>query len=195
MSDVNDRMPRPIDQEKAQEFWRAEYATLSEDADTEMHVVRGALLPIWKLLAGVGSSIFKVETDDGERFIAASLKPHQVESLQNILKVHQGVTLTGPEIVAQLTHDDWSVVTLDDCLKVSAFDALGHRIVRVAAVSRATKKEAERVFAGVGIVPQKTTMGIPYVEMTLNDPSTAVALDALVAKAPVSGLRGVHFEP
>jgi hypothetical protein len=49
--------------------WEAELAEVPEFTDTEIHIVSGLLLPIWKRLPNESSRVYRLQTDSGERII------------------------------------------------------------------------------------------------------------------------------
>jgi len=58
--------------------WAREVAEVPEFADSTIHIVAGLLLPIWKRLPNESTRVYRLQTDAGERVIAAgSLRPGQ----------------------------------------------------------------------------------------------------------------------
>jgi hypothetical protein len=55
--------------------WEAELASVPEFTDSNMHVVTGLLLPIWKRLPNESMRVYRLETDAGERIIGRLVSP------------------------------------------------------------------------------------------------------------------------
>jgi predicted RNA methylase len=55
--------------------WQAEIAALPEFTDSELHIVTGLLLPIWKRLPHESARVYRLQTDDGERIIGRLVSP------------------------------------------------------------------------------------------------------------------------
>lgn len=55
--------------------WQAEIAVVPEFTNSTIHVVAGLLLPIWKRLPNESTRVYRLQTDAGERIIAARFRP------------------------------------------------------------------------------------------------------------------------
>ncbi len=55
--------------------WEAEIAALPEFTDSNLHIVTGLLLPIWKRLPNDSMRVYRLQTDDGERIIGRLVSP------------------------------------------------------------------------------------------------------------------------
>ncbi len=55
--------------------WEAELADIPEFTDSEMHIVAGLLLPIWRRLPDEHCRVYRLQTDDGERVIGRLVSP------------------------------------------------------------------------------------------------------------------------
>ncbi len=60
---------READGESFARAWEAELAQVPEFTDSEIHIVAGLLLPIWKRLRNESSRVYWLQTDAGERII------------------------------------------------------------------------------------------------------------------------------
>jgi len=61
-----------VDQAEFARAWQAEIAAVPEFTDSELHIVTGLLLPIWKQLPDDSVRVYRLQTDAGERETAAS---------------------------------------------------------------------------------------------------------------------------
>jgi hypothetical protein len=66
---------READRETFARAWQAELAEIPDFTDSEVHIVTGLLLPIWKRLPNESSRVFRLQTDDGERIIGRRVSP------------------------------------------------------------------------------------------------------------------------
>lgn len=55
--------------------WEAEIADLDEFTCSELHIVTGLLLPIWKRLPEESTRVYRLQTDDGARIIGRRVSP------------------------------------------------------------------------------------------------------------------------
>jgi predicted RNA methylase len=55
--------------------WNAELAAVPEFSESEIHIVTGLLLPIWKRLPTDSSRVYRLQTDEGERIIGRLVSP------------------------------------------------------------------------------------------------------------------------
>jgi hypothetical protein len=55
--------------------WNAELAAVPEFTDSQMHIVTGLLLPIWKRMPSESCRVYRLQTDEGERVIGRLVSP------------------------------------------------------------------------------------------------------------------------
>ncbi len=60
--------------------WEAECAEVPEFHSSEMHVVAGLLLPIWRRLPGEWTRVYRLQTDAGERIVGRRVPPAWVSA-------------------------------------------------------------------------------------------------------------------
>jgi hypothetical protein len=66
---------READHETFTRAWETELAQVPEFTDSEIHIVAGLLLPIWKRLPNESSRVYRLRTDAGERIIGRRVSP------------------------------------------------------------------------------------------------------------------------
>ncbi|WP_309751521.1 strawberry notch family protein [Novosphingobium sp.] len=57
------------------EAWEGEVAQIPEYATSEIHIVTGLLLPIWKRLPEESTRVYRLQTDDGTRIVGRRVSP------------------------------------------------------------------------------------------------------------------------
>jgi hypothetical protein len=66
---------READRETFARAWEAELAQVPEFTESEIHIVAGLLLPIWKRLPNESSRVYRLQTGTGERIIGRRVSP------------------------------------------------------------------------------------------------------------------------
>jgi hypothetical protein len=89
------------------EAWQAEIATVPEFTDSELHIVTGLLLPIWKQLPDESVRVYRLQTDAGERVIGRLVSPAWVaqtvdSTAPTLSPSHAFTALLGGRTVLQL---------------------------------------------------------------------------------------------
>jgi len=71
---------READRETFARVWAAELAEVPEFTDSEIHIVAGLLLPIWKRLPNESTRVYRLQTDAGERIVGRKVSSAWVAS-------------------------------------------------------------------------------------------------------------------
>jgi hypothetical protein len=82
----------------AQHLWDAELKERGDEEEREFWVVSGAMLPIWDKLPGSRSTVFRMETDEGEQVIGRVMTEDFVSSLLKRVDALTGGGLAQPEV-------------------------------------------------------------------------------------------------
>ena len=75
---------READRESFARAWAAELADVPEFTDSEIHIVAGLLLPIWKRLPNESTRVYRLQTDAGERIVGRKVSPAWVATALEI---------------------------------------------------------------------------------------------------------------
>src|SRR5208282_6497626 len=66
---------REVDRETFTGAWAAELAEVPEFTDSEIHIVAGLLLPIWKRLPNESTRVYRLQIDASERIVGRKVSP------------------------------------------------------------------------------------------------------------------------
>jgi hypothetical protein len=111
------------DQTAFADAWERELAEVSAFTDSDLHIVTGLLLPIWKRLPDESMRVYRLQTDAGERVIGRLVSPAWVA---------QAVTAEG---VSLAPTDAWSAL-LDGRTVLELQDGLSLRRAKVMGLFR-----------------------------------------------------------
>ena len=114
---------REVDRGTFARAWEVEIAEIPEFADSEIHIVAGLLLPIWKRLPNESTRVYRLQTDTGERIIGRKVSPAWV------------ATATETD-TSSLTPDAAFTALLDGKTIVDLTEALQLRRARVMGANR-----------------------------------------------------------
>jgi hypothetical protein len=86
------------EEQRFDEAWVAEIASLPEFSTSTLHVVSGLLLPIWRMLPQNYCRVYRLETDEGERIVGRVIAPAAISALCRNLGVDQGQAASPEEV-------------------------------------------------------------------------------------------------
>ena len=75
-------------------LWQNELDATPPTRSSEIHLVTGLLLPVWKHLPRGSSKVYRLETDEGERIIGRLIQPTDVPQLRTAFNLDGGPALT-----------------------------------------------------------------------------------------------------
>ncbi len=113
----------PVDRSVFAEAWERELAEVPTFTESDLHIVTGLLLPIWKRLPDESMRVYRLQTDAGERIIGRLVSPAWVA---------QAVSADGVSIAPA---DAWTAV-LDGRTILELQDGLSLRRARVMGLFR-----------------------------------------------------------
>jgi hypothetical protein len=99
--------------------WQQEFAEVPTFTESQMYVVTGLLLPIWRRLPNESCRVYRLQTDDGERVIGRQVSPTWVAEA-----VGEAPTLALDEAWS-LVFDRGGNITLADGLSLRRTSAMG----------------------------------------------------------------------
>jgi protein strawberry notch len=81
---------RPVAPENACDWWTAKYATIPEIQTSKLHVIGGAITPLWQSLKTTDAThlrVVRVTSDDGQRIVGVQISSDQVGEVLRSLGV------------------------------------------------------------------------------------------------------------
>jgi hypothetical protein len=112
-----------VDRAGFAQAWEREFAEVPAFTETDLHIVTGLLLPIWKRLPDDSMRVYRLQTDAGERVIGRLVSPAWVAQAVNV------------EAVSITPADTWAAV-LDGRTILELQDGLSLRRARVMGLYR-----------------------------------------------------------
>jgi hypothetical protein len=100
--------------------WEAEIALVPEFTDSNIHIVTGLLLPIWKRLPNDSMRVYRLQTDDGERIIGRLVSPAW---MAQAVESHAAALSPADAFTAVL--DGRTVLRLQDGLEIRRVKVMG----------------------------------------------------------------------
>ena len=71
----------PADEARFKAVWTAELGAIPEFETSTLHMVSGLLLPIWKQLPDESTRVYRLQTDDGQRFVGRKVSSAWVAAI------------------------------------------------------------------------------------------------------------------
>jgi predicted RNA methylase len=100
--------------------WQAEVAEVSPFTDSEIHIVAGLLLPIWKRLPNESTRVYRLQTDSGERIIGRKVSPAWVASA-----LEAGTSNLSPDAAFTALMDGKTILDLTEGLQLRRARVMG----------------------------------------------------------------------
>ncbi|MGY4422208.1 hypothetical protein ACVWY2_004657 [Bradyrhizobium sp. JR6.1] len=102
-----------VDRHTFARAWAAEVAGVPEFTDSEIHIVAGLLLPIWKRLPNESTRVCRLQTDSGEQIIGRKVSPAWVASALEV-----GTSSLSPAAAFTALIDGKTILDLADGLQL-----------------------------------------------------------------------------
>ncbi|MDU6731498.1 MAG: HupE/UreJ family protein, partial [Bradyrhizobium sp.] len=131
--------------------WAAEVAEVPEFTDSEIHIVSGLLLPIWKRLPNESTRVYRLQTDTGERIIGRKVSPAWV-----VGALSTGMTTLTPEQAFMALLDGKTVLDLTDGLQLRRVRVMGANRIELKMPAHCLLRLPELNCGDKGLVGQMT---------------------------------------
>jgi predicted RNA methylase len=136
--------------------WESEIAGIPEFADSEVHIVSGLLLPIWKRLPKGSPHVYRLQTDSGERIIGRRVPPAWVADALAI----RAPTLSADDAFTALI-DGRTILDLTEGLQLRRVRVMGVRRIELTGFSDATRDRLQAYGLFHEIISWKLRMFVP----------------------------------
>jgi predicted RNA methylase len=93
---------RPAGEDEFTSLWSKELSECPPTRSSEIHLVTGLLLPVWKHLPREGSKVYRLQTDDGERIVGRLIRTTDVPNLRTAFNLDGGPALSAQDVFALL---------------------------------------------------------------------------------------------
>ena len=103
-----------VDEPAFRTTWQAEVAQVDEFTQSELHIVTGLLLPIWKQLPEESTRVYRLQTDDGTRIVGRRVSPAWAASAT----VKEDAPVLSPPQALALLRESHTVLDLADGLQL-----------------------------------------------------------------------------
>jgi predicted RNA methylase len=111
---------REVDRDTFVGAWAVEVAEIPEFTDSEIHIVAGLLLPIWKRLPNESTRVYRLQTDTGERIIGRKVSPAWVAGA-----LEAGTPNLSPDAAFAALIDGKTILELAEGLQVRRARVMG----------------------------------------------------------------------
>ncbi|MGH9838179.1 MAG: strawberry notch C-terminal domain-containing protein, partial [Blastocatellia bacterium] len=122
----------PVSAEAARDWWTTRHAAIPPVETTEMHIIGGAILPLWQRLKtqeGTRLRVVRVSTDAGQRIVGVWIPRERVWTVLRALGI--GQPLQSPEEIFNAVLHEAAEVTLAANLKLKPGDIHGEAAIEL----------------------------------------------------------------
>jgi hypothetical protein len=89
-----------LSKEEAETVWAKQYDEAPATQTERIHLVTGAILPIWDRLSGTNTRIVRIQTDDGKKYLGRLIERDELDNvLKNLGATKSTVEYTPPVII------------------------------------------------------------------------------------------------
>jgi hypothetical protein len=145
-----------IDRDAFARAWSAEVADVPQFTDSEIHIVAGLLLPIWKRLPNESTRVYRLQTDTGERIIGRRVSPVWVATAIEA----SAATLTPDAALAALL-DGKTVLDLAEGLQLRRVRVMGANRIELNGFTEAMRDRLRAYGLFHEIISWKLRMFVP----------------------------------
>ena len=144
------------DRETFARTWSAEVADVPAFTDSEIHIVAGLLLPIWKRLPNESTRVYRLQTDSGERIIGRKVSPAWVASA-----IETGISTLTPNAALTALLDGKTVIDLAESLQLRRVRVMGANRIELTGFTDAMRERLSAYGLFHEIISWKLRMFVP----------------------------------
>lgn len=181
--DLNRDNWKKLTPKEAQTLWDEQVAATPEFRKSDLHVITGAVLPIWDRLGG-NPKIYRLQTDEGERMLARVIPATQVQATLSKLGAEATKVTDTPAAIAQKVLDG-ATATLANDWTIKPSRVSGEQRIEIIGPDFRYGEELARHGVFSERIQYKTRYFIP------TEPGkAAAAIEAITKTRPVTSLSG-----
>ena len=147
---------RDADRAEFVETWEAEIAAVPEFTYSNLHIVTGLLLPIWKRLPNDSMRVYRLQTHDGERIIGRLVSPAWVAEA-----VDADTPTLAPADAFAAVLDGGTVLRLQDGLELRRVKVMGEFRIELSAFSDGMVERLKAIGLISEIISWKLRLFVP----------------------------------
>jgi len=136
--------------------WSSELVDVPEFTDSEIHIVAGLLLPIWKRLPNESTRVYRLQTDDGERIIGRKVSPAWAANATEI-----GVSALTPDAAHSALLDGKTILDLAEGLQLRRVRVMGANRIELNGFTDAMRERLSAYGLFHEIISWKLRMFVP----------------------------------
>ncbi len=122
-----------VPKSRAQKWWQSEVEKIPLTEQKIIHLLSGALLPIWKNLKQLqqnGLNIIRTTTDDGTRLVGVSINASTINEIRRTFGIWKNAAGTAEEIIRTVS-EEHEIIELLGEIKVRQTSFQGNRVIEV----------------------------------------------------------------
>jgi predicted RNA methylase len=163
------------DRESFARTWSAEVADVPQFTDSEIHIVAGLLLPIWKRLPNESTRVYRLQTDAGERIIGRRVSPAWVATA-----IETGAVTLTPDAALVALLDGKTVLDLAEDLQLRRVRVMGANRIELTGFTDAMRDRLRAYGLFHEIISWKLRMFVPI------DAGSVAVLAKVLERYPVA---------
>jgi hypothetical protein len=166
---------READRETFADAWSAEVANVPTFSDSEIHIVTGLLLPIWKRLPNESTRVYRLQTGGGERIVGRRVSPAWVATA-----IETGAATLAPDASLTALLDGRTVIDLAEGLQLRRVRVMGANRIELAGFTDAMRERLSAYGLFHEIISWKLRMFVP------TDQAGVAVLNRVLERYPVT---------
>jgi predicted RNA methylase len=147
---------READRDTFAHAWSTELLGVPEFTDSEIHIVAGLLLPIWKRLPSESTRVYRLQTDDGERLIGRKVSPAWAATA-----TETGVSTLTPDTALSALLEGKTILDLAEGLQLRRVRVMGATRIELTGFTDAMRERLTAYGLFHEIISWKLRMFVP----------------------------------
>ncbi len=122
-----------VSKNRAKDWWQREQQKIPQVEQKTIHLLSGALLPIWKYLKKLqqsGLSIVRTTTDDGTRLVGLNIGANVIGEIRRAFGIWKNSAQTAEEIIKSVSEESEQIELLGN-MKIRRTRFQGNRVIEI----------------------------------------------------------------